>query len=99
MDLDADPEHRTPAFSITSADDIRALLEPLDALLPLTPPMRCPPVFELQFHHDSGKIDRFKLSICGLYGDQPYWHGLVLRTPEAFNAKFNELLDAARMPH
>lgn len=98
MNPDAKPGNNQPSFIITDPDDIRALLTPLDTDLPLTPPNRCPPVYELKFHHQSGKVDSFRLGICGLYGEQSYWKGLTIRTPEAFNAKFNEILKEAGMP-
>ncbi len=80
-------------FSVTDADDIRALVEPLDATLPLVPPMRCPPAYQLQFHLRNGDVVTFDMGICGLYGDQAYWQGMTIRPPESFASKFNELLE------
>ena len=92
---DGEADLSKPIFSITDPEDIQALITPLDATLPLTPPNRCPPVYQLDFQSKDGKTQSFKLAICGLYGSQDYWKGLVIRTPEAFNAKFNELLKEA----
>ncbi len=99
MDPNAEPGNRKPAFSVTDPDDIQALLVPLDKNLPLVPPMRCPPVYELRFQKKDGAAESFKLGICGLYGPQSYFKGLVVRTPEAFNAAFNDLLTQAGVPH
>jgi putative hemolysin len=99
LDANADSKERTPAFSVTDPDDIQALIEPLDATLPLIPPNRCPAIYELQFQSKDGRTQSFKLGICGLYGPQDFWKGLVLRTREAFNAKFNDLLEEAGLPH
>jgi putative hemolysin len=99
MAPDADPEDRQPAFSVTDPADIQMLLVPLDDNLPLVPPMRCPPVYELQFQDKNGGTESFNLGICGLYGPQSYFKGLVVRTPESFNAAFNDLLEKAGVPH
>lgn len=82
-------------FTVSDPATIQSLIKPLDATLPLTPPMRCPAQYALQFHLQTGETQTFQLGICGLYGDQPYFKGLTIRPPEAFVSRFNELLEKA----
>ncbi len=103
VDPDASREPRQPGMevilSITDPADIQALTSPLDTALPLVPPLRCPASYELQFHLKNGDVQTFNLGLCGLYGDQPYWRSMTVKPPQAFVGKFNELLNAAGVPH
>jgi putative hemolysin len=103
VDPDVSREPRKPGmeiiFSVTDPKDIKALVAPLDAKLPLVPPLRCPASYELQFHLENGDVQTFNLGLCGLYGPQKYWQGMTIRPPEAFISQFNALLDKAGVPH
>ena len=99
VDPDASREPRQPGMevvlTITDPDDIRALVSPLDAALPLEPPLRCPALYELQFHLKGGDVQAFQVGVCNLYGPQDYWRGLTIRPPEDFANKFSDLLKEA----
>ncbi len=103
VDPDASRAPRQPGMevilSITDADDIQALISPLNASLPLVPPLRCPASYELQFHLKNGDVQAFNLGLCGLYGPQKYWRNMTVQPPQAFVSKFNDLLKEAGIPH
>ena len=103
VDPDASREPRQPGMevilSITDANDIQALISPLNANLPLVPPLRCPASYELQFHLKNGDVQTFNLGLCGLYGPQKYWRSMTVKPPQAFVSKFNDLLQEAGVPH
>ncbi len=103
VDPDASREPRQPGmetlFSVTDSKAIQALVAPLDAALPLVPPLRCPASYALQFHLENGDVQTFNLGLCGLYGEQNYWQGMTIRPPEDFVRQFNALLDEAGIPH
>ena len=99
VDPDASREPRQPGrevvLTITDPDDIRALVSPLDTALPLEPPLRCPALYELQFHLKGGDVQAFQVGVCNLYGPQDYWRSLTIRPPEDFANKFSDLLKEA----
>jgi putative hemolysin len=99
VDPDASREPRQPGMevvlTITDPEDIRALVSPLDTALPLEPPLRCPALYELQFHLKNGDVQAFQVGVCNLYGPQNYWRGLTIRPPDDFANKFSALLKEA----
>ena len=96
VDRDVSVEPRLPGMeiirSITEPAEIQALVAPLDVTLPLVPPMRCPPSYELQFHFENGDVQSYKLGLCGMYGEQDYWQGLTIHPPQTFVSQFNALV-------
>ncbi len=102
VDVDVSRQPRAPGMEvIVQIDDpqtIRALLDPLNKTLPLTPPVRCPAPYELQFTLKNGENVVIFLGLCGLHGGQDYWRGMTIRPPEAFVIQFNQLLEQAGAP-
>ncbi len=81
---------------VTAPKSIRALVEPLNADLPLIPPKRCPASYELHFTLKNGQTRTFNLGLCGLYGDQDYWKGMTVTPPDAFVKTFNKLVESSQ---
>ena len=102
VDSDVSREPRLPGMevvlSITDPATIQALVSPLNARLPLVPPLRCPAIYALAFHLKNGDTETFNLGLCGLYGSQSYWQGMTIRPPKAFISQFNQLLKEAGIP-
>lgn len=82
-------------IEITDPDTIQGLVSALDETLTLVPPLRCPPVYEMDFHLKNGKVQAFKMGLCGFYGSQEFFQDLTVRPPEAFSEKVNAVLKEA----
>ncbi len=82
--------------TISDPETIRALVQPLNADLPLIPPKRCPASYELRFRLKGGEERTFSLGLCGLYGDQSYWKGMTINPPEEFVKTFNHLVASSK---
>ena len=99
VDPDVSREPRLPGakvlLEITDAAEIQTLLKPLDKTLPLVTPMRCPCSYFLEIQMQDGTMRKISIGLCGLRGDEPYWHDKALRPPEDFTTHFNQLLEKA----
>ena len=82
--------------TVSDPETIQALVQPLNANLPLVPPKRCPASYELRFHLKNGKTIAFNLGLCGLYGDQSYWKGMTINPPDDFVKTFNNLVESSQ---
>lgn len=82
-------------IEITDQNTIQGLVSALDETLTLAPPLRCPPVYEMDFHLKNGKVQAFKMGLCGFYGSQKFFQDLTVRPPKAFSEKVNAVLKEA----